>query len=138
MFRWCILIKISPGAVVHVRNLGRHTCSKTICYMFCKVLWRYLYGWFSRRRKSRNKYRFIWKKFYVNPDEVILSFDFINMLRKTFLSNSKTYKIKSFWFISDARTKIIFPDFHARISTLQVKRGNREKTATLFRLILFL
>lgn len=34
----CILIKISQGAVVHVRILGRHTCSKTICYMNCQVI----------------------------------------------------------------------------------------------------
>lgn len=80
----CILIKISQGAVVHVRNLGRHTCSKTICYMNCKVIWRwdlFTVG-FLEENKIRNEYQFIWEKFYANPDEVILSWFLSTCLEK--------------------------------------------------------
>lgn len=76
----CILIKISQGAVVHVRNLGRHTCSKTICYMNCKVIWRW--DLFREENKIRNEYQFIWEKFYANPDEVILSWFLSTCLEK--------------------------------------------------------
>lgn len=80
----CILIKISQGAVVHVRNLGRHTCSKTIYYMNCKVIWRwdlFTVG-FLEENKIRNEYQFIWEKFYANPDEVILSWFLSTCLEK--------------------------------------------------------
>lgn len=113
----CILIKISPEAQVHVLTLAViHVQRQSVtCSVRCFEDGISLRLVFTNKNKSQqisvHLREFLCKSRRSHPILV-----FINMLRKNSLRNSKTYKIKSLWFISDTRTKIIFPDFHARIS----------------------